>query len=959
MKALYKHIQLLPCCAIAMWIFFIFTPCLSFAANSSIDVGVMLYQKGQYNEALMEFQRILTANPKNREARKYLQLVKASKDLLEERKNLTKQNPRKIKSLKTAKAQMTNELNALEKEYLKKRHQDLVYATETEKSEEIIIPIEEIQIKRVSKPISPFGTFYESEKIYDDAVIEDSDKTTEIHGEIRLGIGYDVSNNDLIWKRANFDLNEKNWRLISWNQLNNRSNTYDPAIFDSLSFDIDVEPKESNFSYHANLTIDPWSFIGKSDKITLVSTSGGPSGVYDLMDVQLLYWSNTGYSVNQLVDTLRKGDLAAINEYKIHNGYIPATTITSKGGQTFNLPQTNIHKWFFPVREFWVNYEPSDNLKVQVFPYALEDKALSSDDPLALSNNHIWWEESPWLANWKPGHLNTDTTDQWGWPTTPDDFTKGYWDDALAFQVRDSEGKRLTALRGFSIDLAEDNTEMQFVLASPKTLWQDYDTFDALPGSFRLKHFLSDNFYMGMTDNIHLGFVDAGKVDAYNTVSANDIGLLINPGLLVKAEHAFSYSVQDRSNDDYDTKSRGNAYDLSIFGTTNNIESPDIDYFAIQPDENEYFFKTRLRMTRMDKGFESSLANYHETRDDQFWSRHITFREPMDFTDIKYCDIEPFRIGNSIDYGRYVIDWRTDSSFWNGRLTGLTDIRNAHATSSNKYIETVARTEWSYQATDKLETRLLLVGHHLPKTTGGVDPYITTGEGEFITNTNIEDGLDPSGYTTSIGLKYDFSKYLSWNGAWEYTNDFGAGIDNFPRHILTDASMTTFQNYGMTYREVYSFLYGQNHFPSPPYQYVNIFRTGFDITPNDQWNIYVDFTRNPYEYAGPIGDNMNHLGLAVSYFPTEKLGLFTKYTWSRIKNINDAVFNVDNIEMENHHNIFFETQYLFDEDNKLSFSYGVGPSIYSAYASSTPFLGSTTPTIDTQNIFRLFYTKKF
>ena len=937
--------RLLPYCAIALWVFLIFTPCPTFAADSSMDVGIILYQRGNYDEALMEFRRILATNPDSKEARKYIKLVRTSKNLLEEKTNLTKQASPKVKNIKTRKSQTTNELDALEKEYLKKRHQDLVYATEPEESEEIIVPIEEVEIKRRSKPISPFGTFYESEKIYDDAVAEESDKTVEIHGEIRLGVGYDVSNNDFIWKRANFDLNEKNWRMISWNQLNRRVDTYDPGIFDRLSVDIDADPKDSKFSYHANITVDPWSYTGKTQKVTLQGVGG------DSVDVQFLYWGNNGYTVNNNVFTLENGDMIALPELKVVNSVLPAGSVTSKFNNTFNYPEMEVTNDFWPLREFWVNYEPTDEIALQVFPYAFENKALSSNDPLRLSNNHIWWEESPWMRNWSPGHINAGAT--------PEDFMKGRWNGDLAFQTRDSDGKRLTTLRGFSLSTITDDTTMDVVIASPKTLWQDYEEVDAIPGSFRLQHNISDNLYVGNIENIHLGLIN-GKIDTYNVVTGYDTGWLVNPGLQLKAEYAFSFYEQDRSFQDYDTRSNGSAYDLSLVGSTNDIESPGDDYLTIQPEEDDdYFFKTQLRMTRMDNGFQSSLATYHETRDDQFWSRHITFREPMDFTDIKYCDIEPFRIGNSIDYGRYVIDWRTDSSFWNGRLTGLTDIRNAHATSSNKYIETVARTEWSYQATDKLETRLLLVGHHLPKTTGGVDPYITTGEGEFITNTNIEDGLDPSGYTTSIGLKYDFSKYLSWNGAWEYTNDFGAGIDNFPRHILTDASMTTFQNYGMTYREVYSFLYGQNHFPSPPYQYVNIFRTGFDITPNDQWNIYVDFTRNPYEYAGPIGDNMNHLGLAVSYFPTEKLGLFTKYTWSRIKNINDAVFNVDNIEMENHHNIFFETQYLFDEDNKLSFSYGVGPSIYSAYASSTPFLGSTTPTIDTQNIFRLFYTKKF
>ncbi len=921
------------------------------AKDFSFDSGVLFYQNGQYDAALVEFEKALAANPFNSTAKQYIQVVKESKDLLDGK--ISNIPSRKGKTAALDQDQiLPQEMNAFEQKYLNelkdKKTSSSQIANKSEKT--LITPIEESS--EFSKSLDPYidqrsllaqDTYMPEEKI-EEAIIE-TNSDVSISGELRMGFGYDTRNNDFIWKRANFDLNEKNWRIISWDQLNNRSNTYDPAIFDRLSFTIDADPEESRFSYHANITIDPWSFTGTTQKVTLQGAGG------DSVDVQFYFWANNGYTVNNNVYTLQNGDMVALPEFKVNGSTLPGGTLTSKFSNTFAFPEMKIHNYFWPLREFWVNYEPTDSLTVQVFPYALEDKALSSDDPLGLSNNHIWWEESPWLANWAPGHINTGAT--------PVDFMKGYWDDDLAFQVRDSDGKRLTALRGFSVNLIEDDTEMQFVLASPKTLWQDYDSFDALPASLRIKHFVSDNLYIGMTDNIHLGFVDKEKVDAYNVVVANDIGLLLNPGLLVKAEHAMSSSAQDRSFIDYDTKSQGHAYDLSIIGTINGIDSPDANYFSIRPDEEDkHFFKTRLRMTRMDKGFESSLANYHETRKDQFWSRHLTFREPIAFGEITYDDIEPFAIGNSIDYGRYVIDWRTDSSFWDGRLEGLTDIRNAHQTSTNKYIETVARTEWSLQATDRLQTKVLLLAHHLPKTIENVDPYITTKSGAFITNTSMPGGKDPSAYTGSLGLKYDLTKQLSWNGTWEYTNDFMAGSDNFPRGIMTDSSMSTYQSYGMIYRETYSYLYGQGAFPLPPYDYHNVFRTGLDFQPNEKWDIYLDYTRNPYEYAGPIDDNMNHVGCAITYMPTPKIGLFAKYMWSRIKDVNDVVFNPNDIKFKTHHNVFLEARYLFTDESKLSFSYGVGPSIHSAYASSTPYLGSTTPTLDTQSIFRVFYTKE-
>jgi len=909
LKLHHKNKRLLPFCATVLWIFFILTPCSAETLDDPIK------------------------------------LAKISDNTIKNQKRYYRKSDHD--------ALVSRELDAFEEQYLNELGNDAPKKS-TQKA-----PAKENQTPKtdpkplMNEEISPdesalIGLSEIDIDIYNEkGVIEESSKgSAEVHGEVRIGLGYDATNNDFLWKRANFDLNEKNWRSISWNQLNNRMNTYDPGIYSRLEFDIDAQLKNSDFSFHTNITIDPWSFTGKTEKKTVRGL-----GLIDSAEIQFYYWGNNGYTVGNNIFTLENGVMIAIPELKVANSYVPAGAFQSKFGNLFSYPKMKISNSFWPIREFWMDYKPTDEIAIQVFPYAYGDKALSSNDPLALSNNHIWWEESPWLANWDQGHINTGAT--------PQDFMKGSWNDDLAFQTRDSDGRRLTALRGFSLSTMGDDTTMDLVVASPKHLWQDYDKFDAIPGSFRIQKNITDDFYIGNIENVHFGLVGR-SLDAYNIVSGYDIGWLVNPGFQVKAEYAASLTEQDLSTPIYDTHDRGNAYDLSLVGCINGIESPDANYFAIQPEEGEkHFFKTQLRMTRMDKGFDSSLANYHETRDDQFWSRHITFRPTISFDSITYNDIQPFRLGNGIDYGRYVFNWRTDTSLWEGKLVGLTDFRNIHQTSTNKYIETVARTEWSYQATEKLQAKTLLIAHHLPDTTAGLDPYITDGNGNFINNAQIKDGIDPSAYTASLGLKYDFSKHLSWNAAYEYTNDFGHGADNYPRSILTDARMTTFQQYGMTYRDVYSYLYSQEYFPLPPYEYQNIMRSGLEINPNDQWNIYLDATYNPYQYAGPIDDNMNHVGCAVSYFPTKKIGLFGKYTWSRLKNVNDAVFNQSGIKAKSHHNVFVETQYLFDEESKLSVSYGVGPSIYTAYASSTPYMGSTTPTIDTQSIFRLFYTKKF
>jgi hypothetical protein len=598
-----------------------------------------------------------------------------------------------------------------------------------------------------------------------------------------------------------------------------------------------------------------------------------------------------------------------------------------------------------------MDYEPNENVKLEVFPFGLENKAMTTDDPLRLSNNKTWWEESPWLASWKKGLYNAGVT-------TPD-FTKGRWDDALAFATRDSEARRLTGLRGISAEFTKEDAEIEATIASPKTLWQDYESVDALGTSVRAKQHVSDQFYIGTLANTHIGFVKQA-IDTYNIVNAYDVGFMLNPSSKISAEYAFSLTKQDLINDTYESRQRGSGYDMQIIGTSSYLSGADQDYFYIQPGEEEHnFYKTRLRLSRMDQGFQSSLSTYLQTRDDEFWSRHLTFRDPAQFINqnLSYADIDPFRIGNGIDYDRYVLNWRSDFSFWDKEIKGLTDIRNVHQASTDKYLETVSRTEWGWQPDDRLETKILLLAHHVPSTTGGFDPFMTGSDGDPIDNDSTPDGKDASLYTTSAGLKYWLTNWLAWDGTWERTNDFTVAADNYPRGIFSDSSAITYSSYGNIYREYYPFLYSQGYFPQPPYEYHNIFRTGLNFKPSDQWDIYLDYARNPYEFAGPIDENMNHVGLAVGYTPRSNLQMYLKYTWSRANNLTDL--QNGQIHFQSHHNIFAETQYLFKDESRITASFGVGPSIYNAFATATPYLGSTSPVLDTQKIIRLFYTKIF
>ena len=413
------------------------------------------------------------------------------------------------------------------------------------------------------------------------------------------------------------------------------------------------------------------------------------------------------------------------------------------------------------------------------------------------------------------------------------------------------------------------------------------------------------------------------------------------------------------------TGENGNAYFLSLTRTNQPDGLMDKDYYNVLPTNKEDdFYKSRFYFARMDNQFRSSLSNYRETRDDSYWHRHLNFVQPLDHffakdrKQLTIYDVEPFGFGTGIDYGRTVLGLNAAFHLWNGTLKNKTDWRNVHR-NNNKFIENEIRTEFTYQANPKLKTKALYLNHNLPVTVAGEDPFITDPTtGLFLANTAIQGGEDRDLETISTGVQYDLNKWLTLNGIWEYTNESTTlGSDNFPRGILNDSSVFTFSQGDDIFRRDFPFLYSQNFFDLPPYDYYNILKFGMHLKPRENLNFYIDYTRNPNEFAGQIDSNINHLGFQVAYAPTERLGFFTKYTWSQLKNIDEVVFD-SKIETESHHNLFAEARFNIRDTDKLVMQYGVGPSPTVASASFDPFGGSLI-TLDTQHVTRLFYTKYF
>ncbi|MBU1727190.1 MAG: hypothetical protein KJ880_06145, partial [Candidatus Omnitrophica bacterium] len=783
-------------------------------------------------------------------------------------------------------------------------------------------------------------------------------KGITITGDTMASFG--VTPDEFIWKRANADMNEKNWRILSDANYNRKSNTFDTRVYDSMNVYLDTDNKEG-FNFHSNLTVDPWSFTGKSDKTT-INTAWG-----DVAEVQLKYWSNTGYSINETYYTQRLGDSFALPElkvrdYKTDSVYLNGAFIDAFTGlrDSFTIPGLNIHRTFQPVRELWVDYQ-KESSKLRVFPMAYQDQAYTSDDPLRLSNNRIWWQESPWIDQWQSGWINTGVT--------PNNYFRGRYDDTLAYYTRDSNGKRLTALRGASFQLApNDDFLLDSTIATPKTLWQDYDNVDNIINATRAKYRVSDGLSIGALYTYRMGLNEQKKRDSTNYVYSTDIGFEPIEGTKFTAELAQSRNISDMAIAEYKTKANGNAYQFSVTGVypRQNIMDLKYGYDELKPEKaGGNFTKYRFFAARMDAGFRPTLSNYRETRDDSYWSRHIHFRKPLkyyfeEFSDagMAWDDISPYAIGNGIDIGRSVLGFRIENVLFDERLQNLFDVRNVHKSNSNKFVENVARDEATFKVTDKLTSKFLFIYHKLPKTAKNVDPFIFDTDYDInLTNEAIEDGMNPTIKTGSMGMEYAFTDKVSLSGIWERTNDYTLAYDNFPRGALNESSMITYGEYGRTFSKPYPFLYDQSLFPLPPYSFYNIWKSGLKFNPTDKMEINLDYTRNEFESAGQIDDNINHVGMDFSYLPNKKMGFFFRYTYSRWNDLSRMVDGYDKIYL-GHHNFFTEFKYLPTLDDEFSFQYGESGISPLTTVSYDPFGGSLA-TLDTRHIIRCYYRRKF
>jgi hypothetical protein len=965
-----KFAALITVVALIFSTFIFYTP--AFAKSPIVEYlcefGISFFNVGRYDDALIEFNKALLIDSRNKTAKKYIDLI-FQKDIFSSKPVVTTALKRETKIVATQVNFNKNlPVQPQAKSVIPKPKLNSVQKQSTQKAPAQIT--QEIKNKPNREQAMEKGLIALDNKLPLGGAESGNKRLRlagiKISGESQVRFGIDAKAG-AIWKRANFDLNEKNWRMLSEQGLNNRENTYDPRIYDRLRVNLDTDNGEG-LDVHASLVIDPWSFTGTSgdNEITIVGAGG------DVGKIKLKYLYAAGYTLNQRVFTLINGDSFNLPEIKVKNGRTSSVVVQSAFGNFFLIPGMKLENQFQPVRELFFDFK-GDNLNVNFFPFAYEKQAVTFDDPLKLSNQHTWWENSPWINSWRPGILNSGAA--------PVDYSRGYWDNEISFPIRDSEGTRLTLLRGFSFNFSpSEETAIVGSMATPKDPWQNYNEFDNVISALRAKNFLAPNLRLGASFTNRLGFntdqdrFDSQKnmaLDAINYVTATDLTYEFFDGLQTNLEVAHSQSNYDITDDYYNLNRDGYAYYVSLVGRMpfsgqQSILDTEYGYDGLKLEKgDEFFTKFRLFVSRMDTTFDQPLSSYVETRDDEYWSRHLHFRKPFQYYyqegGLKWDDVKNFAIGNGIDVGRNTIGLRIESSFWGNRLENLFDMRNVHNIKKG-FVENVSRDEINWRISDKLTGKVLAIYQAMPKTQAGVDPFIFNPiNRRYYDNVQIEAGKDPSVGTGSLGLEYAFSDRVSLNGIWEYTNDISLGYDNFPRGILNDGNNSYLYNLeSKRYRDVRNWLYGQQFFPKPPYPYYNIFRVGLMLIPWEKAQIYLHYTRNEYEKAGQVDDNMNGVSMEFSYALTQKLGFFFKYNYSRWQDLDRLIAGIT--KMQGHNNFFTELYYRRSEEEDFVFQYGE--------ASRDPFsggiidigwdpYGGSLRTIDTAHIVRLYYRKKF
>ena len=772
---------------------------------------------------------------------------------------------------------------------------------------------------------------------------DESASMVHIKGEYGASFGFDMDKG-FEWKNANGDYQEKNWRYIN-DQFG--VNTYDKRLFDRYELEVQTDTR-TPWNAYMQAVVDPWTFVAK-EKQTVSNNLGG--FFHDSVDVEYKYWANSDYVIPERYRTENRNPIRYPELKVVGNQvseFLANSTSISGSGLLGNFyfsrgRSVDMGDYFYrPVRKLWLDYN-QEPLYLKVFPISDEAEALTSDDPLGISNHHIYWAPSPWLYNFDLGRVYSDGVIQ-----------ESRWDNTLPFFTRDTNRTFLTFLRGATLKYqGGDLASFQMTAASPMGLWDYYQHVDSIPIASRLKLFPTDNIDLGVTQASKMGIYD-GNVRASNNAAAVDMKYRLNDDTSVIGEFSGSYSQYD-----YVTHFQQGYYG---FGYKTGIHSQG---YADPGDR----FSWDLTVTSMTDRFEPGLADYRDTRYDQYWGDHIWFDRiaPEDAA---------IRVGDSVDVNRYVLGAKVEASLVDKLLEVNADVRNAHRYDNGKFIENIARTEMTYTPYKNIQLKALVLNKVYPDTTGGLDPFLKDRftDDPWI-NTYIGDGLDADVMTYAVGAKVDLlDNKVSIYGIFETTND----PQDFPRRELNDLyaanvtqvtpddSNSWMSDGTVLFDRLPPQLYDQQLFNLPPYTYHNIYKAKITAYPCKDLSIsYTHVTNTDKNYAPLLDDNHTHDGFDVVCKVTKKLTLRGGYSLSRLIDLRRAIdTNGGDQPYEFHNNLYLQADYVINKDQRVIFQfgeYGMLQSTLGIFGAplSERYLSSPASVLDTRSIFRIFYEGKF
>ena len=948
---------------------------IAFSDNTSVDdycnLGIENYRAAKFDAALVEFQRALALDPKNATAKKYIDLIfkyglsAASPQISESLAQppvVSKEDPaltqRIEESLQFVENNNTDNLcqsgidyyrqgkynqalqefkkalaldpqNAIAKNYIDMIFKEDMPVASTEKPAPVVSAQPSTTEEEVAANLKK-GQAYLGESNIDEGIMvgeKHKEGLLDVSGEIRLGMG--ITPDHFYWKDANADKigipREKNWRYL-WGDK--RHNTFDPEIYDRFKVNL-LTTFDSPLNVFTEINIDPWTFIGKNH-VTITSASGA-----DSVDMDLKYWSNATRTINEIYRS-NMGNIINLSQIKvIHGRTTPSTPkgITDWGTQFNQIDPMAINRTYRPVRKLWLNYV-QDDYNLKIFPLSDQFEALTSNDPLKLSNTHMYWEESPWLDEYEPSRI---------FERANNPIKKGKWIRRTSFYAKDSSEDfphRLTFLRGVSFNADTDSYSLRSTVATPLSFWDEYERSNSIEQATQLRLPVNDALNLGFLATTKIG-VNGGSMEALNQLESVDVSY--------KPENDTFYAQI--------AESHTSIQEAAGFNTTYDGVGAKLGWSYDQSrDKNQGIYKSGAYLAHMDGKFYPGLSNYRYTRrDDPYFSRNICFAEINP-------DDQPGIWGNGIDRGRNVLGFNISSRHWQEQLNNDLAYRNVHR-DSGKYIESVLRNESTYKVNPRLTTKLLLYYQNAHQTHAKEDPLIyakTTysltdyfaEDDAHVENSEVLDGKDPSVGYLDVGAKYQLIEdMLSVEGIYERTND---PLD-FPRTLLDDTYVTTIQEDGRYWDKVVPFIYDQKFFSQPPYNYYNIAKMKFIYTPAKEWEHILSYTYNQNQHASGLDDNINHVGIETAYSPTSKWTFWFKYMYAATIDIYKQNLYQTSDFFEWHHNFFFAADYKINKNESFSFLYGEFVNYSDPYEQASWTLSA----LDTQHLIRIFYRRTF